>query len=825
MKTVYFCLVYLLWTLICGFLRAEVLFPADAGVIDVTQAPWNAVGDGLTDNTTGLQAMLNAHPSGNHIFYFPAGTYLISAPLVPAPSDGVSKRNIFQGESRETSILKFIDGQDISGPLIDFGAGPAQFFRNAVRDLTLDTGTGNPQAEGLRFNASNQGTVRNVTIRSGEGGMVGLNMQHSGEIGPLLVRNVRIEGFASGIISRWQTASQTYENVVLRGQTEVGFHNTNTQTVFVRGLDAELEVTAVLNNGEGRMVLMDSVLRGVEGASGQTAIRNQKDLYVLNVDTSGYGAGVSNELASFRGNVGLPAGLIREYWANGASTNRRGGAFRLFPGPDSTLRLPVEESPVLPYSPPASWSGPHLFGGVPNDGLDDTAALQAAIDSGARTIYLPRGIWRFEGTVYVRNQVERIMGTEAIIEGGGRFEIVDGTPEVVVIERLQGGSVTFAHHTERTLVLEHLLGFAYESTAESPGKLFLNDVVGHHLILRNQRVWARQLNLEGDVVANPDLSAKLLNDGAEVWILGMKTEDDGTHIKTINGGRTELFGSLHVAGTGPEPRFITVESSLTAAISRGGVTLVEETRQGETRSGEIGNADFYAAHTGEDLAPGLFVLHVGDSDRVTVEGSWSPSTGFPGGFLGESFLFASPGTGNRVTWRQPIPLAAAYRVLLRWVPDRSGQDHSGHATNALFAVEHAGGVWTGTLNQQENGSHWVALGDFAFRAGEEAVIRLSGEGANGRVLADAVRLELLSMDPPGISLEEGEMADWGLHFHAYPALMYQLWGSIDLVNWSPLRFFYRENGEVNIDLPEADGHPRYFFRLETIYPDRSPWNP
>jgi hypothetical protein len=88
------------------------------------------------------------------------------------------------------------------------------------------------------------------------------------------------------------------------------------------------------------------------------------------------------------------------------------------------------------------------------------------------------------------------------------------------------------------------LGWSYQAVIDQPGDVFVEGVVGAPVVFRRQNVWARQLDIEGDIEDRPDIEAKLVNDGGTVWILGFKTEDNGTHILTRNGGRTELLGVL-----------------------------------------------------------------------------------------------------------------------------------------------------------------------------------------------------------------------------------------------------------------------------------------
>jgi hypothetical protein len=121
------------------------------------------------------------------------------------------------------------------------------------------------------------------------------------------------------------------------------------------------------------------------------------------------------------------------------------------------------------------------------------------------------------------------------------------------------------------------------------------DEIGPLLV---QHAWARQLNIEGNTDEDPLHESKVMNNGGKLWILGMKTEDSGTVIKTIGGGTTELLGHLHVGATGNSPCFVTIESSFSAASTSATAFPVAalETRNGLTRSApNLNHADLYSA--------------------------------------------------------------------------------------------------------------------------------------------------------------------------------------------------------------------------------------
>ncbi|MGA7935837.1 MAG: glycosyl hydrolase family 28-related protein [Kovacikia sp.] len=568
----------------------NIIFPEDAGVLNVKN--YGAKGDGITDDTAAIQAALNAYPNGKRIIYLPNGTYLVSTTLSwPAGTPGTGndyKHTIVQGQSQNGVIIKLKAGAagftDRNNPkaVVFTGPAPAQRFGNSIRNLTVDTGTGNPGAIGVQFNASNQGTMRQVTIQSGDGqGVIGLDMDFADEIGPLLVKGVTVKGFQYGIMTVNTVNSQTFEDIQLENQSVYGFSNDG-QVVNIRRLTSHNAVPAITNK-TGQMTLLDSSLNGVGIALSRPAIENGDRLLARNIITSGYRVAIE----SGRNAVAEPE--VSEFLT--------GSVAKLFDSPLQTLRLAVKETPDVPWDDPVQtpWANVVAYGAIPDDGKDDTDAIQAAIDSGKTTVYFPAGgTFEIQRTILVRNNVRRILGTEGrvrAISNNAKFKVVDGTSPIVVIERLANGydfPLTIDNASSRTLVLKNLLDVTGNMTGS--GDVFIEDVGGGDWRFGRQNIWARQFNVE-------NAGTHITNDGGSLWILGLKTERGGTLIDTKNGGRTELLGGLAYTttpssdGTQSHPMFINHESSVSITLGEinygGGInytTYVRETRGGVTRN-------------------------------------------------------------------------------------------------------------------------------------------------------------------------------------------------------------------------------------------------
>ena len=58
---------------------------------------------------------------------------------------------------------------------------------------------------------------------------------------------------------------------------------------------------------------------------------------------------------------------------------------------------------------------------------------------------------------------------------------------------------------------------------------------------KGQKVWCRQLNPERSL-------HEVVNDGGSLWVLGCKTEEEGTAYETLNQGSTEILGAVFCLG-------------------------------------------------------------------------------------------------------------------------------------------------------------------------------------------------------------------------------------------------------------------------------------
>jgi hypothetical protein len=545
-------------------------YPASSFVVDMTQPPYSARGDGVSDDTEALQRALNENVGRHKLLFFPKGTYLVSRTLTwPKKWGGRDNwgMTLLRGEHRDLTVIRLKDGSftNASKPEAIMwcgGFGSADWFHNYVENLTFDVGAQNPGAIALQFYSNNSGAVRDCRFMAGEAsGVIGLDLGHRDMNGPLLVRHCEVIGFQTGIATARAVNGQTLEHITLRGQRRVGFRNEG-QAISIRGLTSSNTVPAV--STYGTLCLIDANLAGRGEAAGAPAIINYNGgrVFLRDIKTTGYGRALADMTtpdfaAAFRirgaDKPGTEGPNIDEYCSQPATSP--------FPSPPHSLRLPVKETPDLPWDEPNTWANVDSFGADPAGKVDSAGAIQKAMDSGATTVFLP-GHYNLRSPVIIRGKVRRVVGLGGMINYGKGlrpdFRLADVDAPVVVMEHFANIHGGLEIDAARTVVLRSVSDCNLTLTPRAAGaELFLEDVVTHDLKLQKQRLWARQLNIENE-------GLHLVNDASDVWILGYKTERGGTLLQTRGGGRSEVLGGFSYTTTAGKlaPMFVNDNSSV-----------------------------------------------------------------------------------------------------------------------------------------------------------------------------------------------------------------------------------------------------------------------
>lgn len=547
-----------------SFSSLQTVVPRDAGCLDAKEH-FGAAGDGRTDDTAAFNAafshLTSRVPLAYNTLVIPPGEYLISGTLY------CSRFIDVKGAGPDKTILRLKDGTftnpESPQPVLRMsstnGAPGSHDWVNGssisiyLDGLTINTGRDNPGAKALEYHSNNLGRLEDVVLRSeDEGGVVGLDLTHH-DVGPALVKNVKIDGFQTGVAIRYQEYSMTFEDLTLKGQSVVGFRNQG-NIVAIRGLKSQNAVPAIISEGANSMVvLLDSNLSG--GSKPYSAILSEGGLYCLRVSTSGYSAAISKRIMTGQ----QPTTWKDEKHVDPAIDEYIGDKMISGHGCGTgALKLPIRETPDPPLPPIGEWVNVLNFIDR-KDGDDFSPVIQAAVDSGAKLVYIPANLrMNLRTPIHLHAPLERLVGfggelnwpsdvwaddrprNQTDLEGNPPAILIYDEPNpahTLILDRL--GCVHLQHASKATLVLRSSTPNRYTTTV-SGGRLFGEDIAGADWHFDHpQSVWVRQWNPESHATG-PCIHSK----GASIWALGFKTEYESQKLLAEADASTEILGGF-----------------------------------------------------------------------------------------------------------------------------------------------------------------------------------------------------------------------------------------------------------------------------------------
>lgn len=531
-------------------------------VLNVREAPFGAKGDGATDDT---QAFIRAYDyvanlvrrHGIHdtrasfIIYIPEGTYLVSDTILYSGKlvdyaavrpgyEGMAGTR-FIGQNRERTIVKLKD----HCPGFERGANKPVFqyaktsFNNAetkstFRNVTINTGAGNPGAIGLDFNGANANLVENVAIVSGDGqGAIGLHSR----VDPTQAYycDVTIDGFDYGVsVDPFHAHFQAFEHLTLRQQRVAGIRLI-AGCAAVRDLRSENRVPALQQTtGAAYAILLDSALTGQGG--GPALDIQAGEFFARNVDASGYAATLA-----LAGKAVSRDAHITEY-----SKSTPIAPFSAAPEKDTSLNLPIRDMPAFEWPADKSqWANVDDFGATGDGTTDDAAAVQRAFDSGKPMIFFPKRTYLIGKTVSVPPSVRRVNMMYSSLKGPEFLFAVDRNAEAPLLFE-DGVDILklCAHAAPRTVCFKHIAasGTLYhnENTSGEP-VIFVtacNGLGKPSNPIRHETAYCRVINTEFKQGPN------FICDNATLWVFGYKVESYRENFVVKNGGRLEVLGGI-----------------------------------------------------------------------------------------------------------------------------------------------------------------------------------------------------------------------------------------------------------------------------------------
>jgi hypothetical protein len=481
--------------------------------------------------------------------YFPTGCYLVSRTMV-----SYGNYWTLTGDGPQLSYWRLANNT----PSFNVGSTKAYFFqgtsdggnqnfREFILNMGFDVGPGNPNAGMIHWYNNNLGAMRNVQIWSEDGGcQYGLGLEGAFP-GPTMMKNIAIYGCQVGIQMTGQSEYiTTFEGLTTQGQTSMALSNGNNHAALRQWQSVGGVSVISATGGLSSITMIDSAMT-FNGSGPATAITNGGNgsaIYLNNVSCTGFST------CAFDQGSGVPVTwttLPSELWTGTAQSvfNSNQAAHSLGLAESETPQNPDPCTPSL-----CDWQ---------QLGSDPTTWAAAIASPTSTSIYLPPGTYNSSANpvVTVPDSVNYINFnvSQFSLANTTRYITINvaGTSSTpLIIDGCMYTNCAVNHTGTRTVVLQDY-GGTYQAQSGA-GNLYIDDldITGSYPNLANnagpgptfyssQKIWARQLDIENGTT-HGTIYPKFVCNGATMWLLGYKTEQDSPSVVETNQCQAELFG-------------------------------------------------------------------------------------------------------------------------------------------------------------------------------------------------------------------------------------------------------------------------------------------
>jgi hypothetical protein len=394
--------------------------PADPYAAYLERGAYGAAADGVADDTPAIQAAIDhaAATTGGGIVFIAEGQYRITHTVhlwsgirligygthrpvfvLGANTPGYQEGHEFLGTGRY--MLQFASRQPAAGgPVVD--ANEFTFY-SGISNLDFEIADGNPAAIAIRYHVAQHCYLSHMQIKVGQG-RAGLE-----DVGNN-ASDLHIEGGDYGIISvrtapAWQFLLM---DSTIEGQRTAAIHTEEAGMTLVRDRIAHAPVAVEIARGRveqlyGRDLTLEDIRRTALVLGDAAKAHHQVTLehivcrhVPVLVER---GSGGLSQLATLRA---PGAHYIEHRLAIGLTISPDGRERGVTVEHKETVSSAEPVASDIPAFPPmAQWANVHDLGVKGNGTTDDTAALQAAIDS-HHAVYLPTGSYRVKATLHLR---------------------------------------------------------------------------------------------------------------------------------------------------------------------------------------------------------------------------------------------------------------------------------------------------------------------------------------------------------------------------------------------------------------------------------------